>query len=179
MWKRSIRRVVPILTALAALALAGCASVPLSPPGPYADLTPQDAVNTANVGARVRWGGEIISTTPKTDRTCFVVLALPLYAGGEPSNSQTRTLGRFVACSPGFYDPALYTPGRQITIAGNIQRFENRKVGGYDYRMPVIDSGAPHLWPIEPRVQYVTPACDPFCSPLIWPRVYYYYPRRH
>lgn len=163
------RAAAGLLTALAAGALAGCAGVALKPPGPYANLTPRDAVNTDFIGARVRWGGEVIATEPQAQRTCFVVLALPLYSGGEPRVSRTESLGRFVACSPGFYDPALYAKGRQITIAGDITGFETRKVGGYAYRMPVLEAGAPHLWPIEPPVRYVTvPA-----APLFWHPVYY------
>ena len=158
-----------MLAGLSALALSGCAGVPLKPPGPYADLTPEGAVRTDYVGARVRWGGELIETEPQAERTCFVVLALPLYAGGEPRGSRSRSLGRFVACSAGFYDPALYAKGRLITIAGDITRFETRKVGGYAYRMPVLEAGAPHLWPIEPQIRYITVPVAPMWYPMYYP----------
>jgi outer membrane lipoprotein len=157
------------LATVSTLALGGCAGVPLKPSGPYADLTPQDAVRTDYLGARVRWGGELITTEPQADRTCFVVLALPLYAGGEPRESRSRSLGRFVACSSGFYDPALYAKGRLITIAGDITRFETRKVGGYAYRMPVLKAGAPHLWPIEPQIRYITVPAAPLWYPVHYP----------
>lgn len=162
------RSVAGVLAALSAAALGGCAGVALKPSGPYADLTPQDAVRTDYLGARVRWGGELIDTEPQAERTCFVVLALPLYADGEPRESRSRALGRFVACSPGFYDPALYAKGRMITIAGDIARFETRKVGGYPYRMPVLDAGQPHLWPIEPQVRYITVPAAPFWYPPVY-----------
>lgn len=157
------------LIGAAVLALTGCAGVALKPPGPYADLSPQDAVATQYIGARVRWGGELIATKPQAKRTCFVVLALPLSASGEPREARTRSLGRFVACSPGFYDPALYAKGRQITIAGDITRFETRKVGGYAYRMPVLKAGAPHLWPVAPPVRYVTVPAAPLFYPVYLP----------
>lgn len=157
------------LATVSALALGGCAGVPLKPSGPYADLTPQDAVRTDYLGARVRWGGELITTEPQADRTCFIVLALPLYAGGEPRESRSRSLGRFVACNSGFYDPALYAKGRLITIAGDITRFETRKVGGYAYHMPVLKAGAPHLWPIEPQIRYITVPAAPLWYPVYYP----------
>jgi outer membrane lipoprotein len=164
-----IRPMAGALAGLSALALGGCAGVPLKPAGPYADLTPQGAVRTDYVGARVRWGGELINTEPQAEHTCFVVLALPLYADGQPRESRSRSLGRFVACSSGFYDPALYAKGRMITIAGDITRFETRKVGGYGYRMPVLEAGAPHLWPIEPQVRYITVPVAPLWRPIYYP----------
>ncbi|MEJ2480513.1 MAG: Slp/YeaY family lipoprotein [Acidihalobacter sp.] len=163
------RPAASMLAALSAVALGGCAGVPLKPSGPYADLTPQDATRTDYVGARVRWGGELIATEPQAKRTCFVVLALPLYRDGEPRVSRSRSLGRFIACSPGFYDPALYAKGRMITVAGDITRFETRKVGGYAYRMPVLDAGQPHLWPIEPQVRYITVPVAPLWYPVYHP----------
>lgn len=159
-------RAATVLPVFATLVLAGCAGVALQPAGPYANLTPQSAVRTDFVGARVRWGGEIIHTEPQASHTCFIVLALPLYSSGEPRESRERSLGRFLACSPGFYDPALYARGRLMTIAGTISRFESRKVGGYTYRMPVLEAGAPHLWPIRPRVRYITVPTMPVWQPI-------------
>ncbi|APZ44451.1 hypothetical protein BW247_00445 [Acidihalobacter ferrooxydans] len=146
--------------------LGGCASVALQPPGPYANMTPTQAVNTDYVGARVRWGGKLIATEPQAKRTCFTVLALPLYSSGEPRVAQTRSLGRFVACSHGFYDPALYARGRLITLAGTITGFTTHKVGGYADRIPTLKAGAPHLWPIEPPVRYVTVPAAPLWYPI-------------
>lgn len=147
---------------------SACAGLSLQPPGPYADITPAQAVRAgqAAVGDRIRWGGELISTRPQARQTCFEVLALPLDYAGRPERGGSRDLGRFLACSAGFYDPALYAKGRLITLAGRIDGFTARRIGGYQYRMPVVQAGAPHLWPSAPRVRTVYEPVAPILYPV-------------
>ncbi|AOV16013.1 hypothetical protein BJI67_02040 [Acidihalobacter aeolianus] len=165
--------------ALPALLLAGgCAVNPVSPPGPYAAVTPQMAAAGTDTGSRVRWGGVIVDVHPEKARTCFEVLGLPLDGDGRPEREHSLSEGRFIACSPGFYDPALYAKGREITVAGDITKVETHHIGGYAYRFPVVDAGAPHLWPRELPVRYLPGPCwnDPFCGPWGWPGPYPYAP---
>lgn len=164
--------------ALPALLLGGCAVNPVAPAGPYAAVSPEMAAAGTATGSRVRWGGILVDTRPETARTCFEVLALPLDSEGEPLRERTVSEGRFIACSPGFYDPALYAKGREITVAGDIVKVETHRIGGYDYRFPVLQAGAPHLWPRFRNIRYVPGGpCwnNPFCSPWGWPGPYPYY----
>lgn len=167
-----------IWKALPIFLLMGCATTQFVPPGPYAALTPQ-LVSARNLtGSRVRWGGVLVATRPEASQTCFEVLALPLNSDGEPRLERTLSEGRFIACSQGFFDPALYAQGREITLAGDIVKIETHRIGGYEYRFPVLKSGPPHLWPRIRIVRYMPGPCwsDPFCNPWGWPGYYPYYP---
>lgn len=169
---KNLWKIVPLLL------LGGCATTQFTPPGPYTAITPQIASSRNVTGSLVRWGGILVATRPETSQTCFEILALPLYSDGEPRLERTFSEGRFIACSPGFYDPALYAQGRIITVAGHIFKVETHHIGGYAYRFPVLKSGPPHLWPRPRPVRYLPGPCwnDPFCNPWGWPGFYPYYP---
>jgi len=163
-----MRHLSPAL-ALAVLALAGCATVPQPIAGDnFSAVTPQQAV-TQNAGAqRVRWGGEIINVEPRADATCFEVLSRELYADARPSNHRDRSDGRFIACSKGFYDPAVFTKGRDLTITGSLNGVEQHKVGEYNYTFPQVAAEQVYLWP--QRAQFdgyygPNPYYDPFWGP--------------
>jgi outer membrane lipoprotein len=61
--------------------------------------------------------------------------------------SRDRSEGRFIACRAGFYDPAVFTAGREVTIAGTVTGFEARRIGDYDYRYPRVAADVIYLWP--------------------------------
>ncbi len=128
--------------------LSACAT--LSPvAGTFPSITPHQAQTGAENGKLVRWGGEIIHTQPKSSQTCFTVLAFPLTRNGRPQlGRQAGDLGRFIACSPGFYDPTLYAPGREITLIGSVAGIKKEKVGAYEYPYPLLSSSTVYLWPI-------------------------------
>ncbi len=132
--------------------LAGCATfTPVA--GQYPPITPKDSQSGAYHGSLVRWGGTIIATQPKKNETCFLVLSLPLRRDGHPVvGGGVSDLGRFAACAPGFYDPARYLPGREVTFVGRIVGIVHHKVGKYDYPYPKIEAGEVYLWPLPPRV---------------------------
>lgn len=95
-----------VLTILAC-SLAGCATVPQPVvEGPLSGITPPAALESGATGERARWGGVILATTPLADSTCFEVLGRPLEADGRPREGDAN-FGRFVACAPGFHDPAV------------------------------------------------------------------------
>ena len=137
--------IVPL--AIAALALAGCATVPAPLQGQYSNVSPRDAIASAQRGVPVRWGGRIVSTDPLADRTCFEIVSTGLDATGRPRLAADATGGRFIACRAGFYDPAVFTAGREVTIAGTLTGFENRRIGDYDYRYPRVAADVIYLWP--------------------------------
>ncbi|QAU23896.1 Slp family lipoprotein [Dyella sp. M7H15-1] len=158
-----------ILSLAAACALlAACATVPQPLQGNFANVTSLNAQQSSANGTQVRWGGDIISTEPSQQSTCFYVLGRPLDNEARPvrnNNSQ----GRFVACRTGFYDPEVFKPGREITITGAIQGTMTRKVGDYDYAYPRVEAEVIYLWPKRPVVvnyPYYGPGWyDPFWGP--------------
>lgn len=150
-----------VVAALAA-ALAGCATQAVPLRGEFAAITPHQAIEQDSTGNVVRWGGRIVRTEPLADRTCFEVLSTRLDASGRPYWAGDDTRGRFIACRAGFYDPALFTDKRELTIIGRIGGYENRKVGEYDYRFPRVDADVVYLWPVRERVEVIA-------RPSPWP----------
>lgn len=142
------RRLISLAAlALTGVLLAGCATYPAPLQGEYLPVTPQQAAAVDRSGALVRWGGRVIEVDPQAKRTCFTMLSSHLDAQGRPSPEQDGSGGRFLACRDGFYDPAVFTPEREVTFTGRIGGYEDARIGDYDYRMPRIDAEVVYLWP--------------------------------
>lgn len=167
-----------LLLLVVAVILAACAMVPqeLQVGEPFIATTPQQAQSGKHDGERVRWGGVIIQTMTQTNRTCFEVMGLSLDSNAQPQ-ANDQSLGRFIACAKGFYDPALYAAGREVTFTGSIEGTEKQKIGEYDYQFPRLVVDAVHLWPKRSNIVYV-PYYDPFWDPF-WPYYYRPYPYHH
>ena len=96
------------LVAVACAVLAcSCASVPAPLQGDVADITPAQARDAGRPGLPVRWGGRIVSARAQGDRTCFELIGSELSVYGRPRHMYNDGSGRFVACTPGYYDPAF------------------------------------------------------------------------
>ncbi|QDA56387.1 Slp family lipoprotein [Thermomonas aquatica] len=132
--------------------LAGCATQPKPLQGDFQALTPHEAAVGDHAGAMVRWGGRIIRTEPRPDRTCFEVISTKLSVDGRPYWASDDTWGRFIACRTGFYDPALFQPNREVTFTGRIEGYEDRKVEQYVYKFPRVAADVVYLWPQRERV---------------------------
>lgn len=150
------------IAGVAAFLLAACATAPAPLQGDYAAITPRDAADRDSTGATVRWGGRIVQVEPKENRTCFEMIATRLNAYGRPLWATDDTGGRFIACRAGFYDPAVFEKNREVTFTGRIDGYENRRIGGYDYRFPHVAADVVYLWPIRERVNVIT-------RPAPWP----------
>jgi len=130
----------------------------------------------------VRWGGEILETENLENETRFTVLASKLSKSGEPGTTDDSE-GRFIAIVPVFLDPKVYAPGRYLTVSGTLLRFEDRKVGEFAYRYPVVQANSYYLWPeeITPAYGYPYPGWydpwfyDPWFYRPWYPRRYPYY----
>jgi outer membrane lipoprotein len=156
--KHMIARTTAITTLLL---LAGCASVPKPLQGEFGSQSPQQATSE---GERVRWGGSVIAVEPLPERTCFQVLGRPLGANGRPRETDASE-GRFLACRAGFYDPAVFTAGREVTVVGTRDGSDTRTVGEFQLQLPRVAADAIHLWPQRRDPRYYS---DPyyFWSPL-------------
>jgi outer membrane lipoprotein len=132
---------------LTAFGVAGCAH----PPQPI-DIAPLVPITVAEAQAKdisdrvVRWGGTIVSSTVEPDQTCFEVVSRPLDKQARPFVTD-ETDGRFVACASGFYDPAIYGNGREITVVGTLIGPTTGKIGEREYTFPRVAASAIFLWP--------------------------------
>lgn len=142
---------------LAALcALTACATAPKPLRGTFSPISPRDAHPNAPSEATVRWGGTLIQTQPKQDETCFEVLSLPLSTWARPADASTDAdTGRFIACHPGFYDPAVFKSGREVTFTGKIVGYQTTRIGEFSYQLPKIAADVIYLWPVMQRVEVV------------------------
>jgi outer membrane lipoprotein len=132
-----------------AIVLGGCLHPPKPLSGEFPQTTVADVQGDTHQGERVRWGGMLIVTKPGKTTTCFEVMALPLSRQARPRRSDVTT-GRFIACAPGFYDPAVYSPQREITIVGAIDGAVSGKVGDYQYTYPRVAADVVYVWPERP-----------------------------
>ena len=152
------RRVL-FLTIVGALALSGCATIPQPLAGNYAPVTLDAARSGTANAAQVRWGGEIVETQPQEQQTCFFVLAEPLDSQARPK-AGGESLGRFVACKQGFYDPEVFAKGREITVTGTLNGTVQHKIGQFDYTYPKVEANNVYLWPKRPL--YIQRPYDPW-----------------
>jgi outer membrane lipoprotein len=134
--------------------LSACVTTPRPLQGEYAAVLPAQAASQGNTGTRVRWGGQVVAVHNEAARSCFEVVGKTLSADGRPQ-MRDRSEGRFIACRTGFYDPAVFTAGREVTIGGTVSGFENRRIGDYDYRYPLVDAEVVYLWPERRDVDVV------------------------
>lgn len=152
-------------------ALSGCATVPTPLRGDFSDVKPQQASERDLAGQRVRWGGDILEVTPGEDKTCFELLGRALNDEARPVLNDNGQ-GRFIACAPGFYDPAIYEEGRKLTVVGMLSTPVTREIGDYDYSYPRVSVEQLHLWSRQPVYAYARPPYyyDPFFySPFYGP----------
>nr|WP_199038546.1 Slp family lipoprotein [Dyella sp. ASV24] len=163
----------PLILATAVATLAACATVPQPLQGTYTQVTSVSAQQESNgaSGAQVRWGGQIIKTEPGPQETCFYVLQRPLDDQARPKegSSDSETQGRFVACRAGFYDPEVFTRGRDITVVGVIQGNMSEKIGDYNYAYPRVEANVVYLWPKRVAVNYGPGWYDPYWGPYWGP----------
>ncbi|OGP84323.1 MAG: hypothetical protein A2Z08_08070 [Deltaproteobacteria bacterium RBG_16_54_11] len=140
------------LTMVGMLLLAGCAHVISKPVLKEIDTTATFAQvlkdPDAYKGKTVLFGGDIIGAKNIQDKTVVAVLQRPLGRRGEPGAGDVSG-GRFIVTTPGFLDPAIYSPGRKITVAGRVVGKEVRPLGEIAYTYPVIEKRELYLWPVE------------------------------
>ena len=151
-----------VIPGLAAALLVACASQPQPLQGEFAEVSPRQAAEQDNTGIVVRWGGRIVRTEPHENRTCFEMISTRLDVYGRPYWATDDVGGRFIACRTGFYDPAVFEVNREVTFTGRLEGYDQRKIGGYDYRFPRLAADVVYLWPVRERTDVLT-------YPAPWP----------
>lgn len=142
---------------LSAFVLTGCTSVISKEVRSEVDNSVgiQEVIENpdAFTGTQVLWAGIIIETKTYKDHTIIEVLQKPADYQGRPKDVDTSE-GRFLAHYQGFLDPAVYSGGRETTIAGKIEGRKNAVIGEYAYTYPVVLITEIHLWPVQPDREY-------------------------
>jgi outer membrane lipoprotein len=147
-----------VLVGLATL-IAACAMPPEALRGSFSDLNVAEGRVKDGHDVPVRWGGRIASVENRQEQTCFQVVSVPLDTRARPRDTD-ETDGRFIACVTHFYDPAVYSPGREITVTGTLEGTRAGKVGQMTYDFPFVRADTVFLWPKRPRreIVYYAPA---------------------
>jgi outer membrane lipoprotein len=124
-------------------------------------------------GKLVILGGSIAAVTALEEGSLIDVDQLPLDYWGKPIRTK-KASGRFLVYTPVYLNPLIYTPGREITVAGEIQGTSLKLPGKMEptsYSDPVLVSKELKLWPKARSPQEPTwwdPLYDPH-SPMSYP----------
>jgi outer membrane lipoprotein len=144
-----------VLMALAALLFSGCMHV----------ISPQarDAVDQETTFAQVRTdperhegktlllGGVIVDIRIEKDGTTLEIYRWKLDRWGEPI-AVDETGGRFLARTDRLLDPALYDPGRLITLTATVKGRETHPLGQIEYSYPVFHLDESYPWETPFRI---------------------------
>lgn len=99
-----------------------------------------------HLGKTLVLGGAIIETENHPDKTVLVVLHHGLGFARKP-DPQSGSGGRFLVQVREFLDPAIFRPGRLVTVLGEVVGEEARPLQESVYVYPVIAGSEMHLWP--------------------------------
>ena len=147
---------------LLALAVVGCGHVISETVRQQADPTVSFSALRANpeafVGRTVLFGGQIVATHNTPEGTSLEVVHKPLDSYGRPSFTDYSE-GRFMAVCDRYLDPAVYSTGRYVTVAGRVLGARAGKIGELPYTYPLVSCLEIHLWP---RVVVSEPRYGPY-----------------
>jgi outer membrane lipoprotein len=107
-------------------------------------------------GSVVIWGGRIIGAAALDQGGEITLLELPLDRWGRPEDEEPSA-GRFIARASTFLDPAVYSPGVEVTVAGEVMGKEVRPVSQTRYIYAVIMIKEIRLWRKQPTYVYPPP----------------------
>jgi len=132
-------------------------------------LTQLHATPEAYKDSIVMLGGDILSTRNLAEGTLLEVLQKPLDTTDRPLATD-RTEGRFMALCEGYLDPAVYSKGRQVTLAGRVLGTRTDMVGEITYVYPLLACLEVYLWPPMPDTLMLYPYDYwwPWYSPYWW-----------
>lgn len=102
------------------------------------------------MGKTVLLGGKIIKIDFKEGTTWIEVLHLPLDWRQKPKETD-ESGGRFLAFSDEFRDPAIFSPGRKITVLGLVNGGKSLLIDEKEYLYPVLKIREVYLWPEESK----------------------------
>jgi outer membrane lipoprotein len=99
-------------------------------------------------GRTVILGGNIISSKNTDKGTYIEVLQKPLNYRGRPKDTDF-TYGRFMVFHPLYLESAIYSRGKEITVAGEVMGRVAQPLGEMEYTYPLINAGELHLFEVR------------------------------
>ena len=106
-------------------------------------------------GKNILVGGDILATNAREGETWVEVLQKPLDWQNKPKDTD-ESYGRFLLRIPGFADPAIYSPGKKITVLGEVEGKKVQRLRELNYTYPVLLPREHYLWktPAEGAPQF-------------------------
>lgn len=96
-------------------------------------------------GRSVVFGGTILNIENLEGVTVMEVVQEGLNSQLKPVD-RGESAGRFLVKFDRFVDPAIFSAGKRITVAGVVTGTETRPLGKGNYRYPVIEPKEHYLW---------------------------------
>jgi len=119
-------------------------------------------------GKLVLLGGVIIGAKNLKEGTLIEVLQKPADRRGRPRDVD-QSDGRFMALYEDYLDVAIYSEGREVTVAGEVKGKRVLPLGEIEYAYPLISIKEIYLWPPKTKERfYLYPYWD-------YPRWYHPY----
>ncbi len=109
------------------------------------------------VGETFIWSGSIVEAKNVPEGTRLKVLQHPADRQGRPRDVDVSE-GRFLALDRRYLDPSIYSPGREVTVAGRLAGKEVLPLGEIQYTYPLLDVEEIHLWPRRAERVYMHPS---------------------
>lgn len=112
-----------------------------------------------HVGRFLLLGGSIASVRTHNDNGSELeVVQHPIDHRGRITATD-RSAGRFILRDDTFRDPAVYRPGRLVTVVGQVEGSMTGRIGELDYLYPVLTVHELRLWspgdhPDIPRTRF-------------------------
>jgi len=98
------------------------------------------------VGRYLLLGGSVVSVRSGNEKGSELeVVQHPIDERGRITTTD-RSAGRFILKDDTFRDPAVYTPGKLITVVAQVEGSRAGRIGEFDYRYPVLTVHELRLW---------------------------------
>ena len=115
-------------------------------------------------GKTVILGGLIAQVRTVKNGTLIEIVQKELDYWGKPRHTD-RTGGRFIVHQPRSLDVLVFSPGREITVAGEVTGADERSTGESAILYPLINAKEIKLWPREKpgwdKPQFLDPLYEP------------------
>ncbi|NUO08912.1 MAG: Slp family lipoprotein [Candidatus Brocadia sp.] len=116
-------------------------------------------------GQMVIFSGVIVDAKNTKEGTLLQVLQRPAGYRGQPKDVD-ETGGRFLALDRRYLDVNVFTKGRSVTVAGEVQGKRVLPLGEIEYSYPLIHVKELYLWPVVK--QYRPPYPSYYYHPDSW-----------
>jgi outer membrane lipoprotein len=162
-----VRISIWFLLIISFLALNGCTHV-ISSAGRAKAVKDLDFITVKNnpdqyLGQTLLLGGLIVDVELAREGTTLEIFSYGLDFTGEPVDAD-ESGGRLLARTDRFLDPALYSPGRFVTLLATVQGRKTKPLGEIDYTYPVLTIVESYLW--DTPYRYALPPHTEMLPPI-------------